>query len=270
MASVEEAIRQAAPGEIYNLAGQSSVGLSFQHPLETLESTCSATLNILEAIRHGDPRTRLFNAGSAECFGDTQGVAADENMPLRPGSPYAVGKAAATWLAATYREAHGLFVGTGILFNHESPLRPERFVTQKIVRTACRISAGSGERLQLGNIAVARDWGWAPEYVEAMWLMLQQASPADFVLATGETHPLADFVREVFAVLGLDWHEHVESDPGLLRPTDIPSSVADPRRARELLGWEARTKMAGVARKMVDAERERIASPPDPMDELSE
>ena len=258
---VTQAIRHVAPQEIYNLAGQSSVGLSFEHPLETMASTSTGALHILEAIRKSDSAIRLFTAGSAECFGDTNGMPADEETAFRPTSPYAVGKAASFWQTAVYRQAHGLFACTGILFNHESPLRPERFVTQKIVRAACAIAAGSRDRLQLGNIDIARDWGWAPEYVEAMWLMLQQPTPQDFVLATGETRSLAEFVGAVFAAVGLDWQAHVECDPALLRPTDVRASVANPARAKALLGWEARIRLADVARLMVEAEQRRVAAP---------
>ena len=267
--AVLQSIRDTSPDEIYNLAGQSSVGLSFEHPVETMASTSTGTLNILEAIRQVDPTIRVFNAGSSECFGDTDGVAADEDTAFRPTSPYAVGKAAAFWHASVYRQAHGLFACTGILFNHESPLRPERFVTQKIVRAACAIVAGKADRLQLGNIDISRDWGWAPEYVEAMWLMLQQDQPVDLVLATGETHPLAEFVNKAFSAVGLDWRAHVECNPALLRPSDMRASVANPARAKALLGWQAHTRLANVARLMVAAEQRRIAANPGIMEQGS-
>ncbi len=260
--SVEAALRQSQPDEVYNLSGQSSVALSFEHPQETLRSTLGATINLLEGLRRLDRPTRLFNAGSAECFGDTQGERASENTPMRPCSPYAVGKAGAYWQLATHRSAYGLHASTGILFNHESPLRSERFVTQKIVRAACRIAAGDSAPLELGNIDIERDWGWAPEYVEAMWRMLQQDQPGDFVLATGQTRPLADFISEAFAAVGLDWRGHVKCQPQLLRPTDVRASLADPGRARTVLGWEATTKMAGVVRRMVEAEQHRLAETP--------
>lgn len=267
--AVADAIQHAAPQEIYNLAGQSSVGLSFEHPVETMASTSGGALNILEAIRRVDPAIRLFSAGSSECFGDTAGVAADEETPFHPNSPYAIGKAAAFWHVATYRKAYGLFACTGILFNHESPLRSERFVTQKIVRTACRIAAGSGEQLELGNIDISRDWGWAPEYVEAMWLMLQQEQANDLVIATGETHSLAYFVEQVFRAVGLDWQAHVKCSPSLMRPTDMRASVANPARAQRLIGWKAETSLADVASRMVQAERKRIAGEPEPTEQAS-
>lgn len=177
--SVLQALTKVQPDEIYNLAGQSSVGLSFDQPVETLESISVGTLNLLEAIRFLDRPIKLYNAGSSECFGNTDGQPANEETPFRPRSPYAVAKATAFWEVANYREAYNLFACTGILFNHESPLRPERFVTQKIIKSVCRIAAGSNEKLHLGNISIARDWGWAPEYVEAMWLMLQQDRAVD-------------------------------------------------------------------------------------------
>ena len=252
--SVLQVLMKVRPDEVYNLAGQSSVGLSFQQPVETLESISVGSLNLLEAIRFTNQPIRLYNAGSGECCGDTGGVPADELTPFRPRSPYAVAKAAAFWEVANYREAYGLFACSGILFNHESPLRPERFVTRKVIAAACRIAAGSLEKLHLGNISIRRDWGWAPEYVEAMWLMLQQEQPDDFVIATGETDSLQDFVAAAFAAVGLDWHDHVETDSSLLRPTDIMTGSANPARARERLGWKARYRMRDVVRMMVEAE----------------
>lgn len=253
--SVLQVLAKVQPSEVYNLAGQSSVGLSFEQPVETLESISVGTLNILEGIRFLNPEIRLYNAGSGESFGDAGGEAANENTPFRPRSPYAVAKATAFWEVANYREAYGLFACSGILFNHESSLRPERFVTQKLVKAACRIASGSGERLRLGNLDVHRDWGWAPEYVEAMWRMLQLDSPLDFVIATGETNPLSAFVEEVFAAAGLHWQDHVDIDPALMRPTELRISRADPSLSQRLLGWRAETKMAEVARLMVRAEQ---------------
>jgi GDPmannose 4,6-dehydratase len=257
--SVLQTLARFEPDEVYNLGGQSSVALSFEQPVETLESISVGTLNLLETIRFLDRGIRLYNAGSGECFGDTGGTPANEQTPFRPRSPYAVAKAAAHWEVANYREAYGLFACTGILFNHESPLRPERFVTQKIVRAACRIAAGSGERLQLGNLDIERDWGWAPEYVEAMWRMMQQPTPEDVVIATGETNSLAAFVDEAFGALGLAARDHVEISQAFMRPTDLRVSRADPAHAEARLGWRARARMRDVVRKMVDAERARAA-----------
>jgi GDPmannose 4,6-dehydratase len=251
--SVLQILAKYQPDEIYNLAGQSSVGLSFEQPVETLESISIGTLNLLEGIRFLNREIRLYNAGSSECFGDTGDTPANEQTPFRPRSPYAVAKAAAFWQVANYREAYGLYACSGILFNHESPLRPERFVTQKIVRAACRIAAGSKERLTLGRLDIQRDWGWAPEYVEAMWKMIQQPIPDDFVIATNETHSLQDFVAEAFAAINLDWRDHVDTDPTLMRPTDLAVSRADPSRAADKLGWKAHTDMRGVVRNMTEA-----------------
>jgi GDPmannose 4,6-dehydratase len=258
--SVLQVLRQVGPNEVYNLAGQTSVALSFEQPVETLESISLGSLNLLEGIRFLDQHIRLYNAGSSECFGDTGELAADENTAFRPRSPYAVAKAAAFWQVANYREAYGLHACSGILFNHESPLRPERFVTQKIVHAACRIAAGSEKKLKLGNLSIQRDWGWAPEYVDAMWRMLQQKTPDDYVIATGETNRLEDFVAEAFSLVGLDWREHVESDRTLLRPTDLTVSRANPAKGRERLGWVARSRMRDVVRQMVVAAQEEMTT----------
>lgn len=251
--SVLQAISRTEPDEIYNLAGQSSVGLSFEQPMETMESISVGTLNLLESIRFHGRQTRLYNAGSGECFGNTGSAAADETTPFQPRSPYAVAKAAAFWACANYREAYGLFACTGILFNHESPLRPRRFVTQKIVEGAYRISRGELDHLELGNIAIRRDWGWAPEFVEAMWLMLQQDTPEDFVIATGQNHSLEEFVAEVFQQFGLDWREHVIQNERFFRPTDIAENRGNPAKAGEMLGWRPRYFMKDVIRFMTEA-----------------
>jgi GDPmannose 4,6-dehydratase len=249
--SVLQVLAKVEPDEIYNLAGQSSVGLSFDQPVETLESISVGTLNLLEAIRFIGSPIKLYSAGSSECFGNTGGEPADEDTPFRPRSPYAVAKATAYWEVANYREAYNLFACTGILFNHESPLRPERFVTQKIIKSACRIAAGSQEKLHLGNISISRDWGWAPEYVEAMWLMLQQETAADFVIATAETNTLGRFVEEAFLSLGLSWQEHVIIDDSLLRPSEIMVSRGNAGKAARLIGWSAKYRMRDVVQMMV-------------------
>ncbi|MTJ16832.1 MULTISPECIES: GDP-mannose 4,6-dehydratase [unclassified Dolichospermum] len=254
--SVLQVLTKIQPDEVYNLAGQTSVGLSFGQPVETLESIATGTLNLLEAIRFLGATIKLYNAGSSECFGDTGNVAAAENTPFRPRSPYAVAKSAAFWEVANYREAYGLFACSGILFNHESPLRPERFVTQKIVATACRIAQGSKEKLYLGNMSIQRDWGWAQEYVEAMYLMLQQSQPDDYVIATGESTSLEDFVAAAFVSVNLDWHDHVVVDSNLFRPTDLAVGKGNPSKAKKQLGWEARYKMQDVVKMMVDARSE--------------
>jgi GDPmannose 4,6-dehydratase len=258
-AAVRAAVEAAEPQEIYNLAGQSSVGLSFAKPFESIESIARGTLNLLEAMRALGGGIRLFNAGSGETFGES-GQGADEKSRFQPRSPYAAAKVSAYWLLDAYREAYGLWACTGILFNHESPLRPERFVTQKIIAAACRIAAGSGERLQLGNLEVSRDWGWAPEFVEAMWAMLQTDEPEDLVLATGETNPLQGFLEAAFTQLGLEVAEHVESNPSLLRPADIRVARGNPARAKQTLGWQAQHRMADVVRLMIAARQRQSAA----------
>lgn len=249
--SVFMALKRSEPTEIYYLAGQSSVGLSFEQPAETIQSITLGTLNMLEACRLSDFPVRFYQAGSSECFGDTAGEPANELTPFHPRSPYAVAKSSAFWLVDNYREAYGLYACTGILFNHESILRPSRFVTQKIIATAKRIAAGSGEKLVLGRLDIARDWGAAPEYVEAMWRMLQCAAPEDFVIATGETHSLEAFVAEAFSALGLDWRAHVEQSAEFFRPTDLLISRADASKAQRVLGWTASSKMKDVVRTMI-------------------
>jgi GDPmannose 4,6-dehydratase len=252
--SVLQALERIRPDEVYNLAGQSSVGLSFEQPVETLESVSLGTLNLLEAIRFTGRPIRFYNAGSGECYGNCD-QPANEATPFRPRSPYAVAKAAAFWEVANYREAYGLFACTGILFNHESPLRAERFVTRKIVAAAARIARGSREKLHLGNMRIVRDWGWAPDYVDAMWRMLQQPAPEDFVVATGVSHSLEHFVDVAFRAAGLQWRDHVVTDKSLYRPTDLDYGRADPARAAKVLGWTAHYGLDDVVRLMVGAER---------------
>lgn len=252
--SVLQVLRRVTPDEVYNLSGQSSVGLSFDQPVETLDSHIVGTLNLLEGIRFLGNQVRFYNAGSGECFGDTDREAALEGAPFRPRSPYAVAKAATYWLVANYREAYGLHAGTGILFNHESPLRPSRFVTRKVVAAACRIAQGSREKLVLGNLQIRRDWGWAPEYVDAMWRMLQQPIADDYIIATGSSHSLEEFVAATFAVLKLDWRDHTEVSDSLLRPTDISESRGNAAKAERQLQWRATRRMPEVVAAMVEAE----------------
>lgn len=258
--SVLQVISNVRPDEIYNLAGQSSVGLSFEQPVETMESIALGTLNILEAMRFTSPGARFYNAGSGECFGTSGTEACNEETPFRPRSPYAIAKAAAHWQTANYREAYSLHACTGILFNHESQFRPERFVTRKIISAAVRIAAGSSEKLRLGNLNVARDWGWAEEYVDAMWRMIQLEVPDDFVIATGITSTLEQFVDTAFSQVGLTWRDHVQTDQVLLRPTDLSGNAADPAKANRVLGWAAKTRMPEVVSKMIEAERAYVAS----------
>ena len=256
--SVLQAIQRVEPEEIYNLAGQSSVGLSFEQPVETLESNSIGVLNLLEAIRFIGRPIKFYNAGSSEVFGDTNGIAASETTPFHPMSPYAVGKASAYWIVANYREAYNLFACTGILFNHESPLRPNRFVTKKIIAAACRIAAGSGEKLKLGNTAISRDWGWAPEYVDAMYRMLQHEKPEDFVIATGVPRSLQDFILLAFEAVDLDWQKYVEIDEDLFRPSDILVGFGNPAKANILLGWKAMHRLENIVSNMIAAEQQSV------------
>jgi len=253
--SVLQVLSKLKPDEVYNLAGQTSVGLSFELPVETLESIAGGTLHLLEAIRFLGIPTRFYNACSSECFGETGDIPANETTRFSPRSPYAVAKSAAFWEVANYREAYNLYACSGILSNHESPLRPERFVTQKVISAACRIAAGQMDRLELGDLSIARDWGWAPEYVEAMHRMLQQATPEDFVVATGLTHTLQEFVAEAFRAVGLDWQQYVHSNAQFRRPSDIQTSRLNPSQVKQRLGWYARTQMTDVVRGMVAAWR---------------
>jgi GDPmannose 4,6-dehydratase len=251
---VADAVQWSSPDEIYYLAGQSSVGASFEMPRQTLESIVAGILNVLETVRLSAKNTRVFHASSSECFGDLHGVPATEDTAFRPCSPYGVAKCSAHFLVASYRQAYGLFVSNGILFNHESPLRPERFVTRKITAAAARISTGSSERLGLGNLDIFRDWGWAPDYVQAMWSILQAEAPEDFIIATGHSFSLEDFAQEAFSSVNLDWRDHVDINPSMGRPADLRWSGAIPERASRALEWRASVQMPEVARLMVAAD----------------
>jgi GDPmannose 4,6-dehydratase len=261
--SVLQVLTRVRPDEIYNLAGQTSVFLSFEQPVETLESITIASVNLLESIRFIGQPVRLYDASSSECFGNTGGAPANEETPFRPASPYAVAKAASFWEVANYRSAYGLFACSGILFNHESPLRPERFVTRKIVEAARRIGSGSPEVLKLGDLDVERDWGWAPEYVDAMWRILQAGEARDYVIATGEKHSVRQFADEAFRLFGVDlqWEGEgassmaierktgrtiIQVDPQFIRPLEVRTLVGDPSRAARELGWKATTRFSSL------------------------
>jgi GDPmannose 4,6-dehydratase len=248
---VKDAVARAKPHEVYHLAGQSSVGLSFEQPVGTMHDVAVGTLHVLEAVRAAKARPRLFHAGSGDCFGDTGEQPADEQTPLAPVSPYGAAKAAAQLMVTSYRNALGLHASTGILFPHESPLRGERFVTRKVVDAARRIARGAKERLRLGNLEVERDWGWAPEYVEAMWQMLQREAPADYVIATGRPAKLERFVELAFRGAGLDWREHVDIDPAFFRPADPMRIRGNPAKAEKALGWRASYGLEDVVKGML-------------------
>lgn len=250
-ATVVRAIETSDPSEIYFLAGQSSVSLSYEQPAQTIKSSVTGILNLLEACRLIKPKAKIYHASSSECFGNVSQFAANEQTPFQPVSPYAVAKASATWLVKNYRDTYGMFACNGILFNHESPLRPARFVTQKIIQTAKRIGSGSDEKLTLGRLDISRDWGWSPEYVDAMWRMLQIENPQDFVIATGVTNPLRKFVEYAFGFFDLEWSEHVNFDDRFRRPSDIEFSYAEPLKAKAILNWSAETMMPQVVEKMI-------------------
>ena len=249
---VRAIICSTKPDEIYNLAGQSSVGLSFERPIDTFESNSLSVLYFLEAIRTTNISARFYNAGTGECFGDTGDLVVQEDAPFKPFSPYAVAKVAAHNLVSNYRNSYNIFSCTGVLFNHESPLRPESFVTQKIIHAAYRIKNGSKETLFLGNIDICRDWGWAPEYVKAMWLMLQQDVPSDFIIATGKSVSLKYFLNKVFLYFELDWRKYVEINPALMRASDVKISKTNPERALQNLNWNSEIRVDQVIVKMCE------------------
>ena len=255
-------IYNVRPDEIYHLAAQSHVKVSFEIPEYTGDITGLATTRILEAIRRSGTKARFYQASSSEMYG---GAAApqDENTPFLPRSPYAAAKLHAYWMTRMYREGYGLFACNGILFNHESPRRGETFVTRKITRGLALICGGKQRKLFLGNLEAKRDWGYAPEYVEAMWLMLQQDAPRDYVIGTGETHSVQEFVEEAFGYAGLDWREHIEIDKRYFRPLEVESLQSNPAKARKELGWTPKVTFRELVRIMVDADMETlgVASP---------
>ncbi len=251
-------LQRIRPHEVFSLAGQSSVGLSFEQPVETIESLALGALTLLEAIRLTNLETRLYNAGSTECFGDTGEEVANESTRFNPRSPYAVAKASAYWTVANYREAYGMFACTGILSNHDSPLRPMRFVTRKIIHAVASLAMGKDIKLSLGNLDIERDWGWAPEYVQAIAMMLEQPSPEDWIIATGQSHSLREFVRVAFDLIGKDWRVYVTHDEHLMRPADILRSKVDPSKAASHLGWKAKFAMKEVIGMMLDAEMKSL------------
>ena len=248
--STLQTINKIRPDEIYNLSGQSSVGLSFDQPIETFESICIGTLNLLEAIRFCDTSIKFYNAGSSECFGNSPDEMCDENTLFKPKSPYGIAKASAHWQVVNYREAYNLFTVNGILFNHESPLRPERFVTQKVIKAVTEIAAGKLKKLEVGNIDIVRDWGWAPDYVQAMWAMLQQEIPDDFVISTGKGHSLKEFIGMAFNCVHLDMEDYLNINQSLFRPTDLQSVVGNPQKARKILGWSSNHDLEWIVNEM--------------------
>ncbi len=247
------------PDEVYHLAAQSHVKVSFEMPEYTGDIGGLGAVRLLEAIRETGPKCKFYQASSSEMFGRAKEVPQNENTPFYPRSPYACAKVYAFWSTVNYREAYGIHACNGILFNHESPRRGETFVTRKITRAVARIEAGVQKKLFLGNLEARRDWGYAPEYVEAMWRMLQQDKPDDFVIATGESHSVREFGEEAFAYAGLDWQACVEVDTRYFRPSEVDALRGDARKAREVLGWKPKTGFRELVHLMVDADREQLA-----------
>ena len=247
-------LAQVEPDEVYNLGAQSHVAVSFENPLYTADIDALGTLRLLEAVRLLDKEVRFYQASSSEMYGKVDEVPHSETTPFHPRSPYGVAKVYAFWQTVNYREAYGLFAVNGILFNHESPRRGETFVTRKITRAATRIHLGLQDKLYLGNLDAERDWGFAGDYVEAMWLMMKHEEPDDFVIATGERHSVREFVRIVFGRLDLQWEDYVEIDPRYLRPAEVAVLQGDATRARELLGWTPRTSFDSLVEMMIESD----------------
>jgi GDPmannose 4,6-dehydratase len=251
-------IGRITPDEIYNLAAQSHVRVSFDSPEYTTDITATGAVRLLEAIRETGIKPRFYQASSSEMFGKAREIPQCETTPFYPRSPYGCAKVYAYWITVNYRESYGLFACNGILFNHESPRRGETFVTRKITRAVAHIMTGLQDKLYLGNLDAKRDWGYAREYVEAMWLMLQQAKPDDYVVATGETHSVREFLEAAFAHAGLDWRKYVEIDPNYYRPTEVDLLVGDASKAKKQLGWESKTKFNDLVKLMVDADMQMV------------
>ena len=256
--SLARLLSKIAPDEVYNLAAQSHVRVSFDGPEYTADITGTGTIRVLEAIREAGIKPRFYQASSSEMYGLVQEVPQKETTPFYPRSPYGCGKVFSYWLTVNYRESYGLHASNGILFNHESPRRGETFVTRKITRAVAAIKLGLQEKLFLGNLDAKRDWGYAKEYVEAMWLMLQQDQPDDYVIATGETHSVREFLEVAFAHAGLSWEKHVEIDPRYYRPAEVELLIGDATKAKQKLGWEPKVKFHELTQLMVDADLERL------------
>jgi len=258
--SLDAALRDARPTEVYNLAAQSFVPTSWNQPVLTAEFTAVGVTRMLEAIRAVDPSIRFYQASSSEMFGKVREVPQTELTPFHPRSPYGVAKVYGHYITVNYRESYDLYAVSGILFNHESERRGLEFVTRKITDGVARIKHGLAEELRLGNLDSERDWGFAGDYVEAMWLMLQQDEPSDYVVATGETHTVREFVETSFGHAGLDWERYVVQDERFMRPAEVDQLIGDPAKAKEQLGWEPRTSFRELVEMMVDADLERLTS----------
>jgi len=261
--SIVRALEAVEPDEIYNLAAQSHVKVSFEMPEYTTDVTAIGVLRVLDAARDVGLKTRIYQAGSSEMFGLVQETPQKETTPFHPRSPYAVSKVYGHWMAVNYRESYGMHVSNGILFNHESPRRGENFVTRKITMGVAAIKQGRAKELRLGNLEAKRDWGFARDYVEAMWRMLQQDEPGDYVIATGETHSVQEFCEEAFSHVGLDWQDYVKVDARYFRPAEVDLLLGDASKARRVLGWEPKVTFHELARLMVDADLEAAGRRPE-------
>jgi GDPmannose 4,6-dehydratase len=251
-------VAKIQPDEVYNLAAQSHVRVSFDSPEYTTDITATGVIRLLEAIRDAGIKPRFYQASSSEMYGKVMEVPQKETTPFYPRSPYGCAKVYGYWITVNYRESYGMHASNGILFNHESPRRGETFVTRKITRAVAHIKAGLQSKLYLGNLDAKRDWGFAKEYVEAMWLMLQQPEPDDYVIATGETHSVREFLEVAFGHVGLDWKKHVEIDPRYYRPAEVELLIGDPTKAIQKLGWKPQTKFEDLTKLMVDADVELL------------
>jgi GDPmannose 4,6-dehydratase len=256
--NMQRVLQQVQPVEVYNLAAQSFVGVSFDQPITTGDITGVGVSRLLEAIRETNPSIRFYQASSSEMFGKVQAVPQTETTPFYPRSPYAVAKLFAHWMTVNYRESYDMHASSGILFNHESPLRGVEFVTRKVTLAAARIKHGLQQELRLGNLEARRDWGYAKEYVEAMWLMLQQDTPDDYVVATGETHSVQELVEAAFEAIDLDWQQYVVVDPAFYRPAEVDLLIGDPAKATTQLGWKPRTTFRELVGLMVEADMRRV------------
>lgn len=257
--SLNHVIKTVKPGEIYNLGAQSHVKVSFEIPEYTAETVGLGTTRLLEAIRDSGIETKFYQASSSEMYGNTMQRPQNEKTPFYPRSPYAAAKVFAYWMTVNYREAYGMFACNGILFNHESPRRGETFVTRKITMAVARIKHGAQKKLYLGNLDAKRDWGFAGDYVQAMWLMLQQPKPDDYVIATGQTHSVREFLQEAFGYAGLDWQKHVVIDKRYLRPTEVDCLLGDNAKARAKLKWKPKVNFRQLVRMMVDSDMKVVA-----------
>jgi len=253
--SLSRVLSQVRPDEVYNLAAMSDVGVSFDIPEYTGDITGLGASRVIEAVRQsGRPDTRIYQASTSELYGEVLEIPQSETTPFNPQSPYAISKQYAYWMSKNYRDSYGMFIANGILFNHESPRRGPNFVTRKISRGVAEIAAGIRKKIYLGNIEAKRDWGYAPEYVEAMWRMLQHDTPDDFVLATGETHSIREFLEEAFSLVNLKWEDHVEIRKELFRPSEVDLLVGDPSKAKQVLGWEPKVRFKDLVKILVEAD----------------